>query len=442
MTLTMIRKTVIFVLLTALLAPAAWGAAGPWAENEQSRVRLVTPWSVAPRDGDLRLGLHFTLAPGWHVYWKNSGDAGFPPVVVFQPAPGLGQPELLWPAPERFELPGDLVAFGYETEVVYPVRATLRGAPGDRLRLQANVDYLVCEVDCIPYRYDLTLDQPLGDAGVADAATQALVDRWWRSLPTAPSGGLATSAELQAGSGALGPVLEVRVQGARPAAGSGIFLESHELFETGKPAVQDAGDGTVVYRVPLQPREANKPLPESTEFAWTVTDLLGEDGQPLHLEARGTVRRVAASPPPAGGGTGPRISLLRQPATVAGLAAAFVLLALYLWGQLGSPQSSSLAREVLGFLAAAAAIGLLYDLSRRVRAEGLAFVELALLVMALCAWLLSRNRNRRVFHTLLLGALAAAAFAAPWLADRHRLDLPSLPGTTETVQAAPSDPEA
>ena len=84
-------------------------------------------------------------------------------MVVFQKAPGLapGDIELLWPAPERFELPGDLVAFGYENEVVYPVRARLSGAPGDTLKLAADVDYLVCEVDCIPYRYTLTLDQPL-----------------------------------------------------------------------------------------------------------------------------------------------------------------------------------------------------------------------------------------------------------------------------------------
>ena len=67
------------------------------------------------------MGLHFTLAPGWHVYWKNSGDAGFPPVVPCSSrAEILGKPELLWPAPQRFELPGDLVAFGYEDEVVYP----------------------------------------------------------------------------------------------------------------------------------------------------------------------------------------------------------------------------------------------------------------------------------------------------------------------------------
>ncbi|HEX5719853.1 MAG TPA: protein-disulfide reductase DsbD domain-containing protein, partial [Thermoanaerobaculia bacterium] len=221
------------LLILALLVPLqAWGAASEWAENAESRVRLVTPWQVAPQSGELRMGLHFKLAPGWHVYWKNSGDAGFPPVVVFQ---NLGETELLWPAPERFELPGDLVAFGYEDEVVYPVRAKL-DAQGDRLRLAADVDYLVCQVDCIPYRYTLTLDQPLGTP-VPDTATAPLIDRAWASVPSPAGEGVTTTAALDV-SRPSAPVLEVRVEGARPGPDSQIFLESHEGFDTGKPVSQ------------------------------------------------------------------------------------------------------------------------------------------------------------------------------------------------------------
>src|SRR3954462_12312256 len=124
-------KTFLPLILTLAALPLvphrAAPTAGAWQSNPQSRVRLITPWKVAPRPSsapsaqnvELRLGLHFALAPGWHVYWKNSGDAGFPPVVVFGKTPGLDKAELLWPAPERFELRGGLVALGYETEVVY-----------------------------------------------------------------------------------------------------------------------------------------------------------------------------------------------------------------------------------------------------------------------------------------------------------------------------------
>ena len=399
-----------------LSSSPAWGAAGEWAMNEQSRVRLITPYGTAPRTGEIRLGLHFKLAPRWHVYWKNSGDAGFPPIVVFGKAAGLGEPELLWPAPDRFELPGNLVAFGYENEVVYPVRARLSQAPGDVLKLSADVDYLVCEIDCVPYRYTLTLDQPLAPAGrpaEPDPATAPLVDSWWNRLPvpatTLP--GVTTAGTLIAG-GAAGPVLEVRVDGARSGAERpGLFLETHEAFDTGRPEVRTT-DGGVVFRVPLRPKVAGRALPRETGFAWTVTHLV-RDGRPLSLEARQTVpRRDAASDPV----PQPREDLFRSPVFAALLAVGATLLALWLWGEPARP-----GREALGFAALAAVLGLLYLLSRQISFEGLAWIELTLLGMSLCAWLYRKAAGRRTLRLVLALGLLACALAVPWLADRNRL---------------------
>ena len=36
---------------------------------------------VAPGQ-PFRLGLRLRLAPGWHTYWKNPGDAGAAPEIV------------------------------------------------------------------------------------------------------------------------------------------------------------------------------------------------------------------------------------------------------------------------------------------------------------------------------------------------------------------------
>lgn len=402
----------LLVVLALLVPLQAWGAASEWAENAESRVRLITPWQVAPQSGELRMGLHFKLSPEWHVYWKNSGDAGFPPVVVFQKVPGLGPGdiELLWPAPERFELPGDLVAFGYADEVVYPVRAKL-DAQGDRLRLVADVDYLVCKVDCVPYRYTLTLDQPLG-APAPDAETTPLIDRAWASVPTPAAQGVTTTAALDV-SRPSAPVLEVRVEGARPSPESQVFLESHEAFDTGKPASQATDDG-VIYRVPLKPREEGK-VPFTTTVGWTVTHLV-RNGEPLNLESRQQIGRKEAESSRAS---------FNNPRLTAALAAASALLALGLWGLLSPAESDGYGRMLLGFVAAAGTVGLLYLLSRQVRPEGLAAVELALLAMGLCAWL--RRRSGRALRIGLLVALLGCALATPWLAERNRI-----PG--ETVQ--------
>jgi suppressor for copper-sensitivity B len=298
-------------LLTALLAPVpAWSAASPWSKNPQSSVRLITPWLIAPRDGTFWMGLQFRLGPGWHVYWKNSGDAGFPPVVTFQPAEVLGKPELLWPTPRRFELPGGLVAFGYENEVIYPVRTEIltgavppassdAGAEGSEaaeaplalrpgggaLDIKADLDYLVCKIDCIPYRYKLTLEQPLGDEPVNDPETSPLMETWTRRLPRIAGEvpGLAIGAGVDASRPGQ-PALQIQLQGVTGQRGeTDVFLAPHPAFDPGRPRIQILPD-QVSLRVPLKPRELGKPLPARLAFAWTVSNLATLDGKGFDLE--------------------------------------------------------------------------------------------------------------------------------------------------------------
>ena len=420
---------------SALLCGALPSAAvsSPWAANPESRVRLITPWAVAPRDGELRLGLHFKLAPGWHVYWKNSGDAGYAPVVVFAKTPGLADAELLWPAPERFELRGGLVAFGYASEVVYPVRATLSRAPGDRLQLSVDADYLVCEVDCVPYRYTLAVDQPLGGRPVPDPETSPLVAAWWDRLPVSEPPGVATRGHLEPGAP---PILEIRVQGAEAAGDSQVFLETQPDFDTGKPQ-SERTPGGLVFRVPLKPHQTGKPLPQASTFAWTVTGL-AHGGKAFSLEARQAVPLQAAAPVSRAAQTPARLQL--DPALVALLAVAALLAALWLWGvRAGQSAAPRPAREGLGFAAAALLVLALWSMSRQVSVVGLAGIELALLAMALFSWLRSLAGSRRILSLLLALGVVACAATAPWLAHRNRLSQSSALSSDRSDRSDGSD---
>jgi suppressor for copper-sensitivity B len=272
-------------------------------------VRLISPWRVAPRGGELILGLHFRLAPDWHAYWKNSGDAGFPPTVTFQPAEVLGSPELLWPTPHRFDLPGGLVAFGYEDEVVYPVQATLwpdalpapevtaegRISGAAPFFIKADLDYLVCKIDCVPYRYTLTLEQPLGDRPIADPETAPLLQSWLdrvpRTLAEAPD--LRVSTRLNAGR-AGGPELEITLLGVEAQPGkTDLFLEANDSLEAGRPRVKTLGGG-VIFRVPMKVRQAGRRLPGKVGLAWTASNLT-RNGESLSLEDRREVEVVTAT---------------------------------------------------------------------------------------------------------------------------------------------------
>ena len=180
-----IRAIGAITAVATLVSALATAATGPWAEAPEAKARIVSRWAVAPAGGDAGLGLEFSLLPGWHVYWKNSGDAGYPPELELAQDAGLGATTLRYPAPHRFELPGDLVAFGYEGEVVYPIDAAVAADATGTLALSGRLDYLVCREECIPYTADLALELPVGDAAEDPERAPAL-DAWRARLPIAP----------------------------------------------------------------------------------------------------------------------------------------------------------------------------------------------------------------------------------------------------------------
>src|ERR1700731_1607029 len=127
---------------------AAEEGASNWAASEQGRVRLV---AAAPSTGGaamLRLGLEFDLAPGWKIYWRSPGAAGYSPTIDWDGSSNLAATEVTWPAPHRFTTFG-IDTYGYGDAVVLPI--AIRPENTDRdVRLRAAVDYLTCSEICVP----------------------------------------------------------------------------------------------------------------------------------------------------------------------------------------------------------------------------------------------------------------------------------------------------
>jgi DsbC/DsbD-like thiol-disulfide interchange protein len=230
----------------------------------------VSSLAEAAPGGEAGLGIELALAPGWHVYWKNAGDAGFAPRLRIESglAPGA---TLLFPAPERFELPGDLVAFGYEHEVVYPVAGRLDpGVTSGAATIAARLDYLVCAETCIPREAELTLALPVG-AARRDEATAPALERWRARLPVATGapGAPTAHARLVRDEGSALALELVLVEPGRAAAPD-LFFEVDPTFAVGRPLFRAGAEGAL-FRVPLAPLDATKPLPERLRFAWTAT---------------------------------------------------------------------------------------------------------------------------------------------------------------------------
>jgi suppressor for copper-sensitivity B len=106
--------------------------------------------------GQISLGLHVQLKPGWKTYWRNPGEAGAPPVFDWSGSENLADAEILWPAPKRFSAFG-YDSFGYEKEIIWPIKLTAKdsGAP---VLAKLKVDYLICKNICIPKTASLAID--------------------------------------------------------------------------------------------------------------------------------------------------------------------------------------------------------------------------------------------------------------------------------------------
>ncbi|HYL31851.1 MAG TPA: protein-disulfide reductase DsbD domain-containing protein [Stellaceae bacterium] len=222
------------VLLAALSATSARAAAGSsdWFTTDQGEVRLVAARAALAGQETQTLGLEFRMAPGWHIYWRSPGDAGYPPRLDWTGSANLTHADILWPAPQRFSVLG-LETMGYSDAVVLPIAVRVID-PAKPLDLIAHLDYLTCSEICVPYQTVLHLALPAG-APPADAVGYgALIDQYAAQVP-----GDGSKVGLKLAGAAIDdgprPALLLRVTAAPPLVSPDAFVEGATNVAFGVP---------------------------------------------------------------------------------------------------------------------------------------------------------------------------------------------------------------
>jgi len=163
----------LFLLLVLIFPGLAAAGESAAVRSPRAVATLVADAATVAPGGEFRLGLRLRLAPGWHSYWQNPGDAGAPPELVVT---GVAAGPLQWPAPQRIPF-GPLVNFGYKGEVVLPLVATIPADATGSVVVEAEASWLVCEQVCIPeegrFRLVLPVGAPRVDAALAPLFTAA-----------------------------------------------------------------------------------------------------------------------------------------------------------------------------------------------------------------------------------------------------------------------------
>lgn len=236
------RKIAFFLWILTLAAlwahPAPAQTATNWMENEHGRVRLVAESLTTGRDGTLYAGLHFQMQPGWHIYWRTAGDAGYPPRIDWTGSQNLESATMEWPTPVRFSISGIETA-GYKDEVVIPIQLKFKD-PEQGAILQANLDYLTCKELCVPFKYQLSLTLY---PGIKMSGTETDLIKFYRDL--VPDNGTRSLMGIEAvylGGKSDAPVLEIVARNVAAFIQPDVFIESKLPLAFSKPEVKVGND--------------------------------------------------------------------------------------------------------------------------------------------------------------------------------------------------------
>lgn len=246
-----------------------------------------------PRAGTT-LALVYDVAEDWHIYWRNSGDSGMPPVWELELPQGVTLGEPRWPTPSRYETAGVVLDNVLEGQVVIllPLEidqamvASMVEAGTGELTIRATSDWLVCKDVCLPGTGEAEIVLPFAAMDGA-SANKDLFKAAREALPIdaadIPEGelGYGVRAEFVAGE------LRVHAPGAQRLEWFGWEQERSPAIEN--PIISGAVDGERM-RVAYAPESAEAPVIGGVLRIYADAD--DDDGVAVRLSVDGPAARV------------------------------------------------------------------------------------------------------------------------------------------------------
>ncbi len=177
-----LNKAIITVFVLTIGGCVALGQPPP---KDLVKTKLVLDVTAGRPSHTFTLGVLFEMKPEWHIYWHNPGESGLATSIKFELPEGIKAGPLLWPAPDRFNQPGDILGYGYTDSVLLASKVYV---PTDitevSIPIRAKIRWLACKDVCIPGSSELETNLPVSDS--SPAAEEALFDEWESTLPVEP----------------------------------------------------------------------------------------------------------------------------------------------------------------------------------------------------------------------------------------------------------------
>src|SRR5437762_9837859 len=232
-----------------IVATVPHGLGQTYQGKQLVKAELLADTSAIVPGKAFTVGLLLRMAPGWHTYWKFSGDAGLPTELKWKLSQGWKIGEIQWSIPLKTIDPGDIETYGYENEVLLMQEITPPSKIDESsVKLSAEANWLVCEKICIPGGETLQLELPISTT--SQPANTELFARYRRLLPQNwPGADAATTEWSRAGS-------DLRLKVASVALANYPAVDFFPLPEqgtvVGHPTVESRNKNQILFRIPIE----------------------------------------------------------------------------------------------------------------------------------------------------------------------------------------------
>src|SRR4029453_7441101 len=237
------------------------------------------------------VGLLLRMAPGWHTYWKFSGDAGLPTELKWKLPSGWKVGDIQWPIPLKTIDPGDIETYGYENEVLLMQEVTPpQKLDNSTVKLSAEANWLVCEKICIPGSATPQLELPVSTTN--QPANSELFARYRHLLPQNwPESNVAS-----ANCSRVGRDLRLKVTSETLASYPALDFFPLPLPDVvvGHPTIELGNRNEVTFRVPIESSEKN--LSSIAGLIVFSQQPNGEDRSAWRISAAPTVSAANTAP--------------------------------------------------------------------------------------------------------------------------------------------------
>jgi thiol:disulfide interchange protein len=160
---------------------------GARAENK-TQIRLLLSGETARPGDTIWAGLQMDISPGWHIYWRNGGDAGQPPEIKWTLPSGIHAGDIQWPLPEKeTDTAGDtaLITYIYTNQSVLLIPLTIdKSLQSGPITVTASARWMECSDICVFANSEASAALNIGDTA-KPSGDAAMIDKWRGKVPQA-----------------------------------------------------------------------------------------------------------------------------------------------------------------------------------------------------------------------------------------------------------------